>query len=620
MQIAATTAEFDGRCLVQKMATDLAWRAMNMASPEPDFESDGRVAVEVGGVLSYLDDDADSAELRMEEYLQRLFNFTQFTHEVYIVSLVYVERLLEKAPGVAIAARDAYGLLLTIIIVAAKWCNDDCEIYHDSYYARVGGLSLQEFKQFEAYFVKEVRWELYVNPWEFDRYCIKVAAVGSTKSPLGAASVFSRSASFCSTSPGCSPLASEAEDGCDVQGGADDSDDGDLLGRPSWSSRRSIPALVSPMQGAGEESDDEGLLGLPAWSIESWLPVAAHHREVTATSGEARRSSTIVTRTSVVAVDPETDDDDGLPGKPAWCINSWLPTVASNRAAAVESGDDQSFALLGQAMSEAVSAESDDEAGLQSKPARCSKCGTVAATSRCLTASEPVVVEGSSRCFPASAIGAGSEDDEGLPGKPARSINKWTVVAGSPRQEAAAASEDGVSTTLAPTSAREASTASDEDDNLLCRPAWSTGNCTPALAVVCRESAKPLEFDDERWQRKTGCRLRRCASASAPPVRKDISDTCDDANHCAPFGRSSSNSGRASVEARCGDGVKPSDGEGPPDAPKVSFQHRICRSETSAQLRVARRGSRAGLLGGFRASRSRGTKRCCTRRRCTSEP
>lgn len=64
--------------------------------------------------------------------------------------------------------------MLTSIVVAAKY-NDD-EFYKNEYYAKVGGITLDEMNMLESHFATVLDYNFFVKPEDFYTYLQKLTA------------------------------------------------------------------------------------------------------------------------------------------------------------------------------------------------------------------------------------------------------------------------------------------------------------------------------------------------------------------------------------------------------------------------------------------------------------
>jgi len=111
---------------------------------------------------------ANTPSMSITEYLTRIRKYFRCRDECFVVALVYIDRVAKAESGMPVTALNAHRLLLIAVVLAAKF-QDDVH-YCNAYYAKVGGLALQEVNSLETHFVKMLSWNLYVGPEEYQFY------------------------------------------------------------------------------------------------------------------------------------------------------------------------------------------------------------------------------------------------------------------------------------------------------------------------------------------------------------------------------------------------------------------------------------------------------------------
>jgi len=109
-----------------------------------------------------------AAPMHIRDYLERIRKYFACSDECFVIALVFIERAGKIDPAMTVCALNAHRLLLIAVVVAAK-IQDDIH-YCNAYYAKVGGLALQEVNLLEVHFVTILSWELYVGPEEYEFY------------------------------------------------------------------------------------------------------------------------------------------------------------------------------------------------------------------------------------------------------------------------------------------------------------------------------------------------------------------------------------------------------------------------------------------------------------------
>jgi hypothetical protein len=106
-------------------------------------------------------------DLDLLSYIQRLRTEFRCSSECYVICAAYLDRLDRQYPGIT-DALSCHRLLLCSLMLAIKF-HDDTH-YVNSFYARVGGLSLHEMNALEVVMMRLLDFRLHVTPEEFERY------------------------------------------------------------------------------------------------------------------------------------------------------------------------------------------------------------------------------------------------------------------------------------------------------------------------------------------------------------------------------------------------------------------------------------------------------------------
>lgn len=122
--------------------------------------------------------------LSVHDYLTRLAAFYGCSDQCLVLTLVYVDRIVKKHPEFVVSPWSIHRLLMTGMMVAAKFWDDT--YYNNTHYAKVGGVRLQEMNRLEMHFLKLIGWRLQVLPQEYNMYHSQVilAAQGMLNSEV----------------------------------------------------------------------------------------------------------------------------------------------------------------------------------------------------------------------------------------------------------------------------------------------------------------------------------------------------------------------------------------------------------------------------------------------------
>lgn len=106
--------------------------------------------------------------ISIQDYIKRLRKYFVCSSECFVVALVYIDRVGKNNDSMAVCDVTVHRLLMIALMIAAKFHDD--KYYNNSYYAKVGGLTLREANILEAVMLKELKWKLVVSPEEYQLY------------------------------------------------------------------------------------------------------------------------------------------------------------------------------------------------------------------------------------------------------------------------------------------------------------------------------------------------------------------------------------------------------------------------------------------------------------------
>ncbi|KAM5561274.1 cyclin-P3-1 [Rosa sericea] len=113
--------------------------------------------------------------LSIRKYIERIFKYSSCSNSCFVVAYIYIERFLQRT-GTCLTSLNVHRLLITSILIAAKFMDDDC--YSNGYYAKVGGVSTAEMNNLEMAFLLSLDFKLYVTTEMFGKYCQQLEDVG----------------------------------------------------------------------------------------------------------------------------------------------------------------------------------------------------------------------------------------------------------------------------------------------------------------------------------------------------------------------------------------------------------------------------------------------------------
>merc|ERR1719506_2189824 len=104
--------------------------------------------------------------MNIHEYAQRMKRYLRCSDECYILSIVYIRRMVERSSHFVVTELNVHRLLLAALVVAAKFQDDS--YLSNTHYAKVGGVSVHELAKLEAHFMKMLDWRAHVTADEYN--------------------------------------------------------------------------------------------------------------------------------------------------------------------------------------------------------------------------------------------------------------------------------------------------------------------------------------------------------------------------------------------------------------------------------------------------------------------
>jgi hypothetical protein len=83
----------------------------------------------------------------------------------YVLALVYLERIAQK--GALDEASVHRSLLLSLVLAAKFWDDERCK---NTFYAQVGGVTVEELNELEVRFLRLLEFQLWVGEEVYDDY------------------------------------------------------------------------------------------------------------------------------------------------------------------------------------------------------------------------------------------------------------------------------------------------------------------------------------------------------------------------------------------------------------------------------------------------------------------
>eukprot|EP00461_Guttulinopsis_vulgaris_P002929 UN02930 len=94
---------------------------------------------------------AEVPAISIHDYLLRIKKYAQCSTQCFVLSLIYIDRLIQTSTNFLICSLNVHRILITTVMLAAKFFDD--QYYNNKYYARIGGVGAEEVNQLEVEFL-----------------------------------------------------------------------------------------------------------------------------------------------------------------------------------------------------------------------------------------------------------------------------------------------------------------------------------------------------------------------------------------------------------------------------------------------------------------------------------
>jgi hypothetical protein len=105
--------------------------------------------------------------LSIKNYCERVLKYTHCEESSFIISLLYIDRICEKNNFI-LTPNNIHKFIFIAVVMSIKYNEDEC--YTDNYYAKVGGVSLEEFCLLQYEFLKLIQYRMFITEGEYEKY------------------------------------------------------------------------------------------------------------------------------------------------------------------------------------------------------------------------------------------------------------------------------------------------------------------------------------------------------------------------------------------------------------------------------------------------------------------
>eukprot|EP00742_Colponemidia_sp_Colp-10_P012191 GILJ01013648.1.p1 GENE.GILJ01013648.1~~GILJ01013648.1.p1 ORF type:complete len:185 (+),score=25.66 GILJ01013648.1:208-762(+) len=115
------------------------------------------------------------------EYLLHLWQYTECSNECFVLSAIYIDRLVRKNPIFRLTNKNIHRIVLTSLVLAIKYQDD--HYYGNDVFARIGGIGVNELRFLELEFVDLLGCNFFVRPDVYEEYRRELAQA-TEKNPI----------------------------------------------------------------------------------------------------------------------------------------------------------------------------------------------------------------------------------------------------------------------------------------------------------------------------------------------------------------------------------------------------------------------------------------------------
>lgn len=101
------------------------------------------------------------------DYLNRILKYSEINISSIVLAVIYIDKMCEQQRYV-LSQHNIHRLILSACLISAKF-NED-KVFNNSYFAKIGGVSVKEVNQLEYEFYVLLDFKLIVDKGYYDKY------------------------------------------------------------------------------------------------------------------------------------------------------------------------------------------------------------------------------------------------------------------------------------------------------------------------------------------------------------------------------------------------------------------------------------------------------------------
>jgi len=107
--------------------------------------------------------------ISLQDYLIRIQTYSNVEKSTLIISLIYIDRLCNKA-NITLTYYNIHRILFSAILLSIKYNEDS--FYDNKYYAQIAGVKTKELNTLEYNFSKMINCTFYISKEDYEKYQI----------------------------------------------------------------------------------------------------------------------------------------------------------------------------------------------------------------------------------------------------------------------------------------------------------------------------------------------------------------------------------------------------------------------------------------------------------------
>lgn len=106
--------------------------------------------------------------ISLKKFIERIIKYTQMEKSSLIITLIYLERICQINSDLLLIRKNIFRIFFASTLLALK--NNEDEIYSNSYYSNVAGISLEELNLLEYEFIALIKFDFHVSQEIYEKY------------------------------------------------------------------------------------------------------------------------------------------------------------------------------------------------------------------------------------------------------------------------------------------------------------------------------------------------------------------------------------------------------------------------------------------------------------------